>query len=75
MKLYLLMRLEGAWYDEVNGFVVSARTPQEARKVCQEKVYDDGPSFLDTKQVTCKLISKSSIYTKPQVVLRDFRAG
>lgn len=85
MKLYLLKRIGECDYDEADGFVVRAKSPQGARKIIAEDwdaLHPDSrlPWFgeegsepwLNPALTTCQELHADG---KPGVVLRDFLHG
>lgn len=78
MYLYLLTNLTDYGYDEVAGYVVVARSGQEARQLAQ-KMTSDIPIpnvFLDPKTSRLTVLGTASpTIQTPHIVLRDMREG
>ena len=72
MNLYRLVREGGAYYDEVGGFVIAAKSGIRAREIARANAMDEGKDVWDTVQ--CELIGTTVIFEE-DVILRDFRAG
>lgn len=73
MYIWLIERKNGEWgYDEASGFVVVAKTEEEARKLTQGKW---GDYKYNADEVEAKAIGRASkLYSEPTVILRDFNA-
>lgn len=77
--LYLLkLRKQHTFeYDYPDGFVVSAESPIQARRIAQkasgEKRWDGTPRWLDPQDTTVRKIGLSTV--KQGVVLTSERAG
>jgi hypothetical protein len=84
-KLYILRPIEGdplweSWYDKSFGFVVSAASPKEARKLAQESSGDetrnyDGdkhPAWTSPEHSTCKELTATD---KSEIIMQDFHSA
>lgn len=60
-------------YDCHYGMVVRANLPSHARAIAADQFGDEGSEvWLDPKATSCKKIKTEG---KPEVILKDFRAG
>jgi hypothetical protein len=89
LPIFLFERRDRVGYDEALAFVVAASAEDVARVLlsapqdadsdytgnCLHAGDEGADLWLDPKQVTCLMISKTSIYDEPTVVLRSFRNG
>lgn len=76
MYLYLLKRHDESGYDVVNGMVVAADTPAEARRLAaEESMGERKATWLDPKAVTVRRIGVAWGTVRRGLVLRDFKAG
>lgn len=75
MNRYLfLLTTEHYSYDEHRGFVVSADTPELARRIANRAAHRwQKGTFIDPKKSKCRKIGLASV--KQGVVLSDFHAG
>jgi len=71
MNIYLLNRSEACGYDEYDAKVIVATSKDEARKLANMKVGNEGRIWEDPSQVHCNIIDSESI----GVVLESFNAG
>lgn len=88
MKIYILRPKENLkdnpwtpWYDKVFGFIVRAKTEEEARKMANEQGGDEtgpvrnrvyrtgGDPWLNPEYSTCEELSKEG---EAGVIMRDF---
>lgn len=82
MNLYLLEPIEEAGYEEFGGFVVRAKTEDEARRIVFDRVTeplakgmgpeDDDQGWDDPLRTTCKLLTDEG---PAEIVLESFHAG
>ena len=94
MKIYKLEPKEGLrksdnpwepWYDKAFGFIVTAKSEQEARELAHEEAGDENRGkfldketsktrspWLDDKYSTCEELIPSD---KSEVVMRDFASA
>lgn len=83
MKLYILKPVEGSgpWepkYDKAHGFVIRARSANDARKIAHEQAGDENHSpactrpWLDPQYSTCKRLTEAG---QVGVILHDYTAG
>lgn len=71
--LYLLRNLAGADWDENNGFVISAESPDHARRIASENARGEGKeTWLSPTGSSCELLTDTA---PVGVVIRDFHAG
>lgn len=76
MNLYLLKNLDhdDRQYDIARGFVIRAKSSEEARKIASQHCGDEGlETWLDPEMSSCVRIPTKS--TLSGVILRDFNAG
>ena len=75
LNLYLLEQIDGAWYDEVEGFVISAKSPAGARRLAGKHAWDEGSeTWYRPAKSSCKLIGTTT-GLKPEVILRATNNG
>ena len=77
MRLYILQRLDGADYDENDGFVIRAEDSKEARKIASEQAGEENritrrSPWLQPTLTSCKTLN---IAGKPGVIICDFHSG
>lgn len=73
VNMYLLERIGDIGYDEADGFVVAAKTGDEARQQAAERAGDEGAgTWLAPSLSTCEVIGAAQ---HAGVFLRSFRAG
>ena len=76
MKLYLLERVEQADWDQYDGFVIAAESPEAARILANREVTEyDNCDWTNEDQVSCRRIAETSIFFQETVVISDFNAG
>lgn len=68
MNTYLIERKEGAYYDEVNGMVINAKTKKEALKIASSCDWGDWRYKEEGIKIKCVNSIKG-------VILVDLRAG
>jgi len=74
--LYLLRRQDDdVGWDEYDGFVVCAASPQQARQVANAACADEGGVWGNAKLVSCRKIGCASKNTKVGIVLGSYNAG
>ena len=72
VNIYLLERIGSIGYDEADGFVVAAASPEAARQQAAENAGDEGgDTWLMPGLSTCDAINPR----QSGVILRSFRAG
>lgn len=83
MKLWILRPIDGdklwePWYDKAFGFVVRAKTEEEARKLAQscggDEIgwNDDFPAWTSSKHSTCEELNASG---DAGVIIRDYSSA
>jgi hypothetical protein len=73
MNIYLIER-QGAFCDEVSGFVIVAPNKGAARVLASMEPGDEGPDvWLVPDKAACALLGTG--FGQPRIVLRDFHAG
>lgn len=73
VNMYLLQRIGDIGYDEADGFVVAAKTDDDARQQAAERAGDEGGgTWLAPSLSTCEVIGSGQ---QSGVFLRSFRAG
>jgi len=79
MKIYLLTRNESddRSYDEAWGFIIAAKTPEQARKlVLPQASGDEGCApWLDKTRSSIEYIGKTRGDMKEGILIRDFNAA
>jgi hypothetical protein len=75
MKLYLLERNDDPVnYDIFNGFVIVAKSPEEAFQISLEEASNSTwPTKVDDIKIT--EIGKANFYMEKGIILSDFLAG
>jgi hypothetical protein len=67
---------DGQRWDETVGFIVSARTNQEARLVASKDHGDEGAAcWKDESLSSCELIAPTSCFIESEIALQDFHAA
>lgn len=76
MYLYLVERTEGAYVDEVEGFVIAALSAEEARSTASKHSMDEGAvTWLGAEDIRVEQIGDSYLSAgAPVVILRAARA-
>lgn len=73
MQLWILTRKKHVGYDEHGGFVIRAKTEDEARYIASQAEYQDTKHLWhDSAETKCEPLSEVG---EPGVILADFRAG
>ena len=73
MKIYKLERVHRSTnWDQYQGFVVRAASPQAARRLAQEQARESGEPWLDPAVTTCRAVKAEG---KAEILLGDFEAG
>lgn len=78
MKLWFLEPIDESkswdpWYDKAFGFVVRAKSEQDARMIAANNCGDEGKdAWLDAQQSRCTPLKQQG---KAEMVIRDFSAA
>jgi hypothetical protein len=75
MELWLLQRMGETDWDETAGFVIAASSEIKARQFADSRAYRKRSFWIYPECATAIRIAEKSIYTKPQIIIEDFRAG
>jgi len=78
MNLYLISRKDDCGYDETEAAIVAAYNPRAARRLViggDEKRYGDEDFWMDTKNVTCKLLAENVKVKEAGSILESYNAG
>ena len=76
MNIYLLGRLDGAGYDEVEEFVISAPDANTARQMAAKAHADEGPDFwFDTSKTKIRKVGEATNHTTPWIICRATKDG
>jgi len=70
--IYLLTRLDEVGYDEFDGWVIRAKSEEEARKLANECCGNEGEMWNDKDMVACILVEPDG---DADVILSSFNAG
>ena len=72
-KLYILVRRDGADYDETRAVVVRASSPRQARKLASGVHGGEGPSiWMSTKTSSCNVLKPDG---KSGIIIVDYKGG
>lgn len=58
LNVWVLNRIEPTRHDEYLGFVIVAPTADEARKIADRRVNEDGV-WLNPQKTTCRVVNQS----------------
>jgi hypothetical protein len=72
MNFYLLKLKHNNDYDTVQAQIVRANDENEARRLANRNVGDEGPVWENPDEVSCKVLDLNG---PPEVVLTDYKAG
>lgn len=81
MKIYELRKrtdLKGQnpwepWYDKAFGFIILAKSEDEARKIASENCGDEGPdAWLSNNYSSCNVLDS---HGSSRLILRDFASA
>jgi len=73
-NLYLIKRKDEIGWDEYCGFVISAKTPREARQTASHRACDEGfETWLSSDLSSCQKIGTT--HRRPGILLDSFNAG
>lgn len=75
MKLYLLERTDGVWYDEYGSFVVAALSHIQARKFANETSSDEGKIWDNRELVKATYLGPATKSVKKGIILGSYNAG
>ncbi|MBW2168855.1 MAG: hypothetical protein JRG69_06285 [Deltaproteobacteria bacterium] len=80
MKIYQIYRTDDYGYDEYDGAVVIAKSPQDAIKIHPGGATHEDPDLWDSswvapKNIKVEYIGKAAANVKRGVVLASFNAG
>lgn len=75
MKIYLVERTDIVTYDEYDSFIVIAKSPKRALRICYEKTREQGwdCAIFKKENTTIKILKPSG--TKDKIILGSFNAG
>ena len=71
MNIYVLKRSGRVSYDECEGFVIVAESPEDARILANRRAGDEGKIWDDPAKASCEIVDPSV----EGIVLEAFRAG
>lgn len=72
MNFYLLELKYNEDYDTVQAQVVRANSEEDARRVANQRVGDEGRVWENPDEVRCELLDPSG---PVEIILRDYKAG
>ena len=74
MNIYLVERIDEAWYDQVEDFVICAPTYFQARLLASKDCGDEG-SYVWTHESKITTLGPAAKSIKKGIIIRNYNAG